>query len=157
MLCNLSSVEERPIVLLLHACRRLLGPTQLDDQVPDTQLWLCFWHKNMRHCSHGLNPAGNFRDNHTECYKDMLLLLNIRLANKSLFLGPSSSKIPATKLWRCSPFNHWAMLVRLLNYFYLQHNIHAPKSLNFFALFSQVIDIHKKCIEYYDSPSTSIP
>ena len=32
-----SSVEERPIVLLLHACR-LPGPTQLDDQVPDTQL-----------------------------------------------------------------------------------------------------------------------
>ena len=101
MLCNLSSVEERPIVLLLHACRRLLGPTQLDDQVPDTQLWLCFWHKNMRHCSHGLNPAGNFRDNHTECYKDMLLLLNIRLASKFLFWGPSYSKIPVTKLWRC--------------------------------------------------------
>ena len=27
----LSSVEERPIVLLLHACRWLPGPTQFDD------------------------------------------------------------------------------------------------------------------------------
>ena len=34
----ISSVEERLIVLLLHACRRLPGPTQLDDQVRDTQL-----------------------------------------------------------------------------------------------------------------------
>ena len=67
-----------------------------------------------------------------------------------------SVPVPSNKAMKVySPFNHWAMLVRLLSYFYLQHNIHAhaPKSLN---LFSQVIDAQQKCIEYYDSPSTSI-
>ena len=57
--------------------------------------------------------------------------------------------VPSNKAMKVySPFNHWAMLVRLLSYFYLQHNIHAhaPKSLN---LFSQVIDTQQKCIEYY--------
>ena len=64
--------------------------------------------------------------------------------------------VPSNKAMKVySPFNHWAMLVRLLSYFYLQHNIHAhaPKSLN---LFSQVIDTQQKCIEYYDSTSTTI-
>ena len=55
--------------------------------------------------------------------------------------------------------NHWAMLVRLLIYIYLQHNIiHASKSrtLNS-ALFSQLVDTYQKRIEYkYDTPSTSI-
>ena len=109
-------------------CRtRLPAPTQLDDQVPDT----CYWYK----ITHSIATYMNLiqqetSDLNAECYKDMLLF-NIWLANKSLFWGHSS---PVTKLWRCSPFNHWAMLVRLLSYFYLQHNIHAPRSLNFCSI-----------------------
>ena len=104
----------------------------------------------------GPNPLGSFRDNRAEWYKDRLLLLNIRLEKQVLILGPSS----ATKLWRCSPFNHWAVLVRLLSYSYLQHALHTLLYMHqnhwLFALFSQVISLHQKCIQYYDSPSISI-
>ena len=90
-MCVMISIEKRPIVLLLHACRQLPGHTndyRQADRVTDIKKidntfmsFLYTWP----------NPAGSFRGYRTRnC--SIQEMLNIRLAYKSLFWSPRFRK-----------------------------------------------------------------
>ena len=133
----------KAIVLPLHACRQLPGPTRLDDQVytwhTADRVIDIKWHVIATYMD--LIQERNLRNNHTEFYKDMRQLFNIRVTNKS---GPSSSKHSSNKAiyegvaLLTSGQSWWDSSVTIIYNIIYMHPNHW-----IFALFSQVVDRHQ--------------